>query len=185
MYVILYLQKYILVSCKLVFCEAAYSSLEIEEEPYKHSLDAMMDCFDQEGEYIPEKVKSLSETFDSSEIIGTLTTFITRYETDILGIPSLQVSFPLFFLFQDKSKSKPEFGSGSGSESRSRSGSGSGSAYESESGTETDPEPDEAFSSEDTESSDSYAPLLRSHARRLNEPHDSAQEVGFLPFSER
>ena len=56
--VILYPQKYILVSCKLVLRETAYSSLEIDEEPYKRSLDAMMDCFNPEGEYIPEKVKS-------------------------------------------------------------------------------------------------------------------------------
>ena len=96
---ILCLRKYILVSCKWVFCETAYSSLEIDEEPHKRSIDAMMDCFNQEGEYIPEKVNSLSEAFDSSEIIGTLTTFITRYETDILGIPSLQVAFPPYLSF--------------------------------------------------------------------------------------
>lgn len=168
---ILDLRKYILVSCKLVLCETAYSSLEIDEEPYKHSLDAMMDCFNPEGEYIPEKVNSLSEAFNSSEIIDTLTTFITRYETDILGIPSIQVSFPPFFLFQEKSKSK------------SGSGSRSGSELELESETETDSEPDEAFSSENTESSYSFSPLLQSRAKRMNEPHDSAQEVGFSPFS--
>lgn len=170
---ILYLQKYILVSCKLVLRETAYSSLEIDEEPYKRSLDAMMDCFNPEGEYIPEKVKSLSEAFNSSEIIDKLTTFITRYETDIFGIPSLQVSFPPFLQFQEKSKSKSEFGSGSGS------------GYGSESETETDPESDKAFSSENTESSGSYSPVLQSHAKRMNEPHDSAQEVGFFAFSER
>ena len=73
-------------------------NLEITEEPYKHSIDAMLQCFSPEGKYIAERVESLSGSLNPSEIINTLSAFITLYETDIFGIPSIQV-FPLLILF--------------------------------------------------------------------------------------
>lgn len=84
-------------------------------------------------------------------------------------------SLPLLLsLSQDKSKSRSKFRFDSESESEP----------ESESESETESEPDRPYSSEDTESSESSSPLIYSHVKRMNEPHDSAEEVSvFLLFS--
>lgn len=77
-------------------------------------------------------------------------------------------SLPLLLsLSQDKSKSRSKFRFDSESESEP----------ESESESETESEPDRPYSSEDTESSESSSPLIYSHVKRMNEPHDSAEEV--------
>lgn len=88
-------------------------------------------------------------------------------------------SLPLLLsLSQDKSKSRSKFRFGFESESESESES------EPESESETESEPDRPYSSEDTESSESSSPLIYSHVKRMNEPHDSAEEVSvFLLFS--
>ena len=86
-------------------------------------------------------------------------------------------SLPLLLsLSQDNSKSRSNFRFDSESESESES--------EPESESETESEPDRPYSSEDTESSESSSPLIYSHVKRMNEPHDSAEEVSvFLLFS--
>ena len=84
-------QAYIrlLQTCNTSVCS---SYIDIIEKPYDESLDAMLACFSSEGEYIPEKVKSLSETLHSSELITVISEFITQNETELLGIPFIHVS---------------------------------------------------------------------------------------------